>query len=221
MKTLTAYLIGCIVLTTLASCDNESGKGKDSTAEELWADSVAGDTVESGDAPDTVDTAPGSGAGSETEDICQPNCDGKECGSDGCGGSCGECDATELLVCLPEVGKCAKFDPPQCEGKECGDDGMGGSCGTCEEGFVCVNGNCDSNGGCQPNCDGKECGSDGCAGSCGECDAAELLVCVPEVGKCAKFDPPQCEGKECGDDGMGGSCGTCEEGACVDGMCEF
>lgn len=29
------------------------------------------------------------------EDICEPDCDGKECGDDGCGGTCGECAIAE------------------------------------------------------------------------------------------------------------------------------
>ena len=43
------------------------------------------------------------------EYVCNPSCDGKECGPDGCGGSCGECEspetcATGQCVNLTEVG---------------------------------------------------------------------------------------------------------------------
>lgn len=116
---------------------------------------------------------------------------------------------TDGVVCAPIC---------QGQGRHCGDDGCGGTCGLCEDDRVCsASGQCLS---CTPHCEGRECGNDGCEGSCGECDAEQLLVCMPENGKCVKFDPPQCEGKVCGDDGMGGSCGTCEEGfVCLDGKC--
>lgn len=44
------------------------------------------------------DPAPDSQAESVT-DICRPDCDGRQCGSDGCGGSCGSCPPA-LLWCL-------------------------------------------------------------------------------------------------------------------------
>ena len=42
--------------------------------------------------------------GGSNDDTCQPECSGKECGDDGCGGSCGECDANETCT---EDGTCA------------------------------------------------------------------------------------------------------------------
>lgn len=67
---------------------------------------------------------------------CVPTCDGKFCGSDGCGGVCGEC--TTGLQCNTVVGRCQSFPcTPQCGGKQCGLDGCGGSCGTCKEGKLC------------------------------------------------------------------------------------
>jgi len=70
------------------------------------------------------------------ETACQPDCEGKECGDDGCGGSCGACEA-----CGQECseGSCVFV---ACEDKECGSDGCGGSCGTCDEGFQCGWGMC-------------------------------------------------------------------------------
>jgi hypothetical protein len=62
---------------------------------------------------------------------CVPNCAGKECGADGCGGSCGtctapdSCDATGQCVCTPNP----------CGAADCGmiPDGCGGTleCGPC------------------------------------------------------------------------------------------
>ena len=57
--------------------------------------------------------------------VCQPNCMGKFCGDNGCGGSCGDC--AEPLSCVS--GQC--ICEPDCTGKTCGDDGCGGSCGVC------------------------------------------------------------------------------------------
>ena len=34
----------------------------------------------------------GGGKGNGDAQQCTPNCDGKKCGDDGCGGSCGKCD---------------------------------------------------------------------------------------------------------------------------------
>ena len=59
-------------------------------------------------------------------EACAPSCDGKVCGEDGCGGSCGECGAG-LRCAQGACEACA----PSCEGKTCGDDGCGGSCGEC------------------------------------------------------------------------------------------
>jgi len=60
---------------------------------------------------------------------CTPYCSGKECGSDGCGGSCGSCPQEE--VCGP-YGQCDEAPEgciPDCVGKEPGDsDDCGGLC---------------------------------------------------------------------------------------------
>jgi hypothetical protein len=178
---------------------------------------------------------------------CQPDCTGKECGSDGCGGKCGICPPNAEC----DDGECIIPCVPKCSGKECGQDGCGGSCGTCLDDHVCnLYGQCIFV--CEPDCTGKECGSDGCTGSCGKCEDAGCLdgkcvpdICVPECdgkqcgddgcgwfcgfcpplqqclnGKCSTYCVPQCLGKLCGDDGCGGSCGTCGLGlACTDGQC--
>ena len=64
---------------------------------------------------------------------CQPDCDGKECGDDGCNGVCGTCEVG--VDC--EGGVCGEICVPECEGKECGFDGCKGKCGECEEGWHC------------------------------------------------------------------------------------
>ena len=67
--------------------------------------------------------------------ICTTYCAGKSCGGDGCGGSCGQCQSSQ--VCSD--GTCCS---PNCDGRNCSDDGCGGTCGTCGEGEVCKSGRC-------------------------------------------------------------------------------
>jgi hypothetical protein len=142
---------------------------------------------------------------SEQDRICFPVCEGLSCGDDGCGSTCGECEAG--FECADGNCVCA----PSCEALVCGDDGCGGSCGECEAGLDCVDGSC----ACTPMCENLECGDDGCEGSCGEC--ADGHDC--EDGKC--LCTPDCEGLECGDDKCGDSCGDCPENHdCSEGMCQ-
>jgi hypothetical protein len=68
---------------------------------------------------------------------CTPKCASAACGYDGCGGSCGECEAGESCV----EGACVGCTP-SCEDVSCGDNGCGGSCGTCPDGGNCADGQC-------------------------------------------------------------------------------
>lgn len=71
---------------------------------------------------------------------CVPQCDGKYCGDDGCGGSCGACPSGQL--CSPSTSRCAAAQcTPDCRGRQCGDDGCGGSCGSCRKSELCVGSN--------------------------------------------------------------------------------
>src|SRR5215217_4793335 len=56
---------------------------------------------------------------------CTPICERKVCGSDGCGGSCGECRTGEACA----SGRCVCV--PTCTNRVCGSDGCDGSCGSC------------------------------------------------------------------------------------------
>jgi hypothetical protein len=219
---------------------------------------------------------------------CESSCAGVQCGTDGCGGSCGDCpDLTEcqqgqcacqFIACAEKCcqegqtcnsGKCCT---PDCQDKECGSDGCTGLCGQCgfahecEDGqcvwqVFCGNGQCESGAGencqtcdedcncssdsvCQENgvccplqCEGKECGPDGCGGQCGVCQ--DLSTCtqgmclcdfeqcdadccqVGEVCHAGACCMPDCSNKDCGDDGCGGSCGDCPDGfSCGYGVCQ-
>jgi len=68
--------------------------------------------------------------------VCVPSCVGRECGDDGCGGSCGGCPVGEVCFRHP-WGPTSECCVPHCEGMECGDNGCGGSCGGCSKGEVC------------------------------------------------------------------------------------
>jgi hypothetical protein len=72
---------------------------------------------------------------------CVPACDGMECGSDGCGGSCGNCE--EGFIC--EVGLCEAVAPVQPEGTGDCSDGLDND----EDGLT----DCE-----EASCDGAICG---------------------------------------------------------------
>jgi hypothetical protein len=108
---------------------------------------------------------------------CVPQCDGKECGGDGCDSLCGICQNGD--ICLAIASTCCT---PDCVDKVCGADGCGGSCGECGELATCMleSGTC-----CTPDCQDKECGSNGCGGSCGPCK--DPATCTD--GVCTLPDP--------------------------------
>ena len=166
------------------------------------------------------------------------NCNGKECGSDKCGSTCGQC--AEFETCTK--GKCVEeVCEPKCAGKECGDDGCGDVCGVCadkyEDNFECQAGKCV----CVPICEsqGKECGDDGCNAKCGQCQGINV-VCKEGICDCAgdacgesccgtnqvctdalECCTPKCEGANCGPDQCGSLCGTCtgQNVICHEGQC--
>ncbi len=149
---------------------------------------------------------------------CLPECGGKACGDDGCGGICGKCFTPEGgqddSLCT-DNGTCCV---PTCGDHSCGDNGCGGLCGVCPEGVDCLDGYCADS--CVPDCAGKDCGDDGCQGSCGNCldKSGAINNDLCQDGLCCV---PECGFKKCGNDGCGGSCGACsDELTCVDGVCK-
>jgi len=183
-----------------------------------WADGKSCDCDCGGADPDCADDAlPVKGCASGVCDKdgtckpCVPACSGKQCGDNGCGGSCGAC--TGKTVC--EAGQCVACKP-SCDGKDCGDDGCGGTCGTCGLGKTCNVGKC-----AHPPADAS------CFGQCGKVTASGCACTgtCKDAGNCCVNDHvcaclPACTGKQCGDDGCGGSCGTCAAGTtCIAGGC--
>lgn len=107
---------------------------------------------------------------------CKPDCTGKECGDDGCGGSCRKC--SEGAVCAPD-NKCC-VTACSYNGFDCGPDFCGGSCGDCTQPAVCdlLWQRC-----CTPVCDGTSC-ADGCGGECpGACGTTEYC----HNGQCVAY----------------------------------
>jgi hypothetical protein len=171
--------------------------------------------------------------------VCVPQCAGKNCGPDGCYGTCPP-GCEENFVC-GEDGLCYPYcdHDAKCAGKQCGPDGCGGSCGYCGLGFLC-------------NEETGQCDVDPCGDvqpGVGKClDSNVLVECVDgqlKETECAgvgadyycKWDAPtqtfgcyegcvpQCKWddgspKECGYDGCYGTCGTCPQGwECKAGKC--
>ena len=159
---------------------------------------------------------------SEDLGACVPRCDGRECGDDGCGGSCGACAAGACNgygVCVDPGWTCGPDRYGSGLACDCGCGAEDLDCGPgsvlptvgCQDGQTCQAGVCSA---CTPSCAFSECGDDGCGGSCGKCHDPTKPYC--EGGKCVETCVPTCQEHECGDDGCGGGCGGCGAGThCV------
>ena len=60
---------------------------------------------------------------------CIPHCEGKECGNDGCGASCGSC--AEAYACDADFQCVVAMCPPLCEGDDVDHDGLSGDDDAC------------------------------------------------------------------------------------------
>ncbi len=106
---------------------------------------------------------------------CVPDCEGRECGPDGCGGGCLPGCAGLDHICDELSGEC--YCEPDCQGRECGPDGCGGLCGPgCSEGAclegpglctICGDGVCDF---------GEN--SSNCSSDCPATDLVDILFVV-------------------------------------------
>ena len=178
---------------------------------------------------------------------CEPACDGRACGDDGCGAACGECPAQSAC----EGGQCVAA--PACGDGTCGNDE---DCERCPRDCGCT-GDQRCEGGrcvevCTPDCAGRTCGADGCGSSCGDCTGAQVCdgagrcgdrpvacgdgvcdltedcgTCVDDCAcragercqdnACVEVCVPDCNRRICGDDGCGGTCGDCPADQVCDG----
>jgi hypothetical protein len=119
-------------------------------------------------------------AGVAAEDGCLPDCRLRDCGSDGCGGSCGVCGGG--AVCIDSIGLCVP------DSGDCGVPGM--PCGTgspCCDPLNCVRGTC-AGPGCSPA--GEPCDDNQRCCSDLECIAGSCLaappICAPTGASCRK-----------------------------------
>lgn len=104
---------------------------------------------------------------------CEPSCAGVECGSDGCGGTCGTCDDGDACngaeTC--NAGLCAMGTPPDCDDSDpCTDDSCGaGGCENLDNGTCCAaDADCD---------DADECTVNIC--DAGLCVSTDVMNCCP------------------------------------------
>ena len=166
--------------------------------------------------PETTDLVPGDLTDAqdvqwdaESVDACIPDCSDKECGADGCGGSCGQCDlGLDCVTATCTNGKCEQsisslFCVIESQCVPSGTEKPGNPClkcrpelaqdvwshvedGTsCGEQVACHNGVC-----CVYDCEDKECGEDGCGGLCGTC--AEWETCEESKCLCSDWWPEVC-----------------------------
>ncbi len=146
-------------------------------------------------------------------EVCTPSCEGKECGSDGCGGPCGVC-TKQQHECVEGICVCQ----PACEDKECGGDGCLGYCGECGELQECIDFQCVCQSHHHADCCGEAqlCWFD----SCGVME--EVAADCPhgcEEGQCPSC-LPTCVGEQCEPDSCAGFCAICMEGnQCLGGEC--
>lgn len=131
------------------------------------------------------------------EDTCHPVCAGVDCGPDGCGGSCGECQSGDQC----DDGRCVCLS--DCTDKGCGPDGCGGECGSCDDNDVCTDDLCDYDK-CQysfnfaPCDDGNPCtGNDKC--HAGVCSGAVLPQAELVETGCVCHDDSSCRTLDDGD----------------------
>ena len=162
----------------------------------------------SDDAANSLDDVHGSAEGLSgggqvdgAQDVCLPNCEARECGDDGCGGSCGAClnwcnptcapievPFEDSNLCMEPEGFCAQVCCPNCCDTECGDDGCGGACGMCRDDQICMPGGFCAEPTCVP---GGEILWDPVTTAC-----CEGLLAVPQAVPAV---PPDCppDGKAC------------------------
>lgn len=216
------YLLVGILLQSLVACS-------DANAPQLYIDVC-----------DTADTADADGGA----DVCTPSCESRNCGDDGCKGSCGSCrfqletcsdeglcvptpcksskDCPGVLVCDKERGVCVI-----CLGDE-----------DCPDGEVCgADYDCHTEVPCTSDLGCKDAGMvcDKAAGKCVEClgpaDCAEEQHCFETycMDDTCTAGESHCDGLAvmmCDDDGSAESVTEtctetqyCEDGACHDQVC--
>lgn len=132
------------------------------------------------------------------DELCIPDCDGKDCGDDGCGGSCGGscggCGSGADEGCFE--GHCETCPEAECSSNVCSADGLskGGGCTTGPSGCTETNWMpCNFEGGPGSTCylwtdpEGTERSACSCEGSWTSCNAAKIKACCPPGAECQVF----------------------------------
>ena len=158
--------------------------GKNGTCSGLMCNAGAG-----WDGPTGMGTPNGTALGGSA--TCTPNCTGKACGDDGCGGQCGTCASGDTCV----AGVCEGGGSGSGSGSGMG-SGSGGGGGTCDHP------DCSTGDALTDGCDA--CATDVCAHDDYYCTTAWDSICVSEV-------PTYC-GESCTSSG-----GTCTHNECNTG----
>lgn len=198
-----------VVAALIAGCGGSGGDADTSTTDTAADSSAIVDTAPVSDTQTTVDTTSVEDAGAPDVTVppdtaCLPSCGGRDCGDDGCGGSCGGCGADAACeggACVAavkycgapctQVSDCLAPDPPPGYGAE---------------NFACVGGACHYTG-CASNAD---CAVTNTVGGSGTCESVgggwDLCVascttpadCATKSGVTA-FDADNytCEGGHC------------------------
>lgn len=227
--------LGAILLISMAGCGDNSGNACDSHQATVCEDGIVYWQDGCGRREEKV-SACNCGCNVAGDDCktpcdCQPDCTGKCCGDNGCGGTCPDACASTGQVCDPGSCECqGSCSASTCAelGKECGqwDDGCGGQlqCGDC------TGGSCDADGKCactdgQRRCQQgsyQEC-QNGTFNELQHCEDAQ--TCLVDLG-CTDCDPAA--GNTCADGDVhvcnqDGSIGdlveTCWTEQCVAGQC--
>jgi hypothetical protein len=194
------------------------------------------DSASAMDAGLSSDAAINDGSAMDTSapsDACAPSCAGRECGSDGCGGTCGSCAARPNMVptcsasgrceyaCATGFGDCDAMSANGCETAL----NSSTNCGMCgractNTGEMCVSGACQCPAGqavCGTTCaaaPGTACTRTCFTGATWSCNAGSLTCTGGTMSP---------DGTRCGADGRvcnSGTC-TCPAGTCFRcGMCQ-
>jgi hypothetical protein len=152
---------------------------------------------------------------------CTPDCTGKTCGDDGCGGSCGACDATR--TCLSGLCACRPMDHKECVGNaawwfdSCNVQGT--LYQSCVDGRICTSGVCECRAQETSTCIGNavywvdSCGVTGAKAQ--DCLANQRCEIDGVVARCSDWDGNLGACTEPVGDPCSGGLGTCFP----DGIC--
>ena len=189
MSDRTCWLFVLLALLVFVGCGSGKGGGADDEPDAVDVaqkreDASPDAPSESGDAkPDSFEVTQ-----------CIPDCQGRTCGNDGCGGSCGHCDDPQG-ICLEYSCVCI----PDCGARLCGEDGCGGTCGACLDSEECCYGECKTYDYCDCVCNCYSCEGTAVCFGCSDClEACEVRDSISADQYKAFLDPERCEGLRCG-----------------------